>query len=151
MLKVERNESGDVFKLSGSVDENDKLQDLLGILPGKTTLSCAELRKINSVGVKAWINFFISQTGKEIIFVDLSPALVEQANMISNFFQGCKVESIQLPYTCSQCNSTFAQSKSVTDLKTSGFQVPVESCPTCGNPGEFDDIEDEYFFFLKKP
>jgi hypothetical protein len=91
-------------------------------------------------------------------FEEVSEVIIEQANMIAGFFgnetklPGSPVISFHAPYECKTCHtsSRVLIAPAEVDL-TGGAQIaPKRNCAQCNGPLEFDGIEEEYFFFLKR-
>jgi hypothetical protein len=156
MLKCEKSKQGSVetFKLSGIVNETFSLD------PPETQelhVFCGGITRINSVGVKGWIQYFtgVSQMGVKLIFKECSPLIVEQLNMISNFSCGGTVESIQVPFTCQKCvcgagGMSLVAKFSCDALKKANFQIGAAKCPKGDSQAVFDDFPEEYFAFLMR-
>jgi hypothetical protein len=115
-------------------------------------VNCKEVPRINSVGVKAWIKYFQAATsaGTKLKFTDCSTAIVEQINLISNFTCGGEVESVYVPFACTNCKSELVGLFKVPDLKQFGQDIPELKCTKCGGKAVFDDIPEEYFGFLER-
>lgn len=151
MLNVVKEQNGNtlVIRLSGSIEESVDFNKLIGPTATEIQVNCKGVSRINSVGVKAWIKYFkgLSDQGVKITFVECSTAIVEQINLISNFTCGGTVESIFVPFSCTQCHAELLGLYKVESLKKAGFKIPPLKCTKCGGEAEFDDIPDEYFNF----
>ena len=89
-----------------------------------------DVTRINSVGVKAWIKYFQGSMGKsKLRFLECSPAIVEQINLISNFTCGGIVETIYLPFSCGSCRAEMVAQFKCEDLKKINFNIPDSKCP----------------------
>ena len=86
----------------------------------------------------------------KIKFQEVSTALVEQINLISNFTAGGEVESIFVPFSCTGCKSELAGLFKAVDLKKQQLKLPELKCQKCGGKAVFDDIPEEYFGFLMR-
>ena len=153
MLKVEKHEGGALVVLSGNIDESDSLADKIGVpSAGSLRVSCKGVYRINSIGVKRWIEFFslLHQQGVAVRFEEISTALVEQFNCISNFSCGAQVVSVMVPFLCSSCACSLVAPMVVSNLKQIDFKLPAVPCPKCGATAEFDDIAEEYFMFVER-
>ncbi len=139
-----------VMRLSGSIEENVNFSQLIGPVTGELHVNCKGVPRINSVGVKAWIQFFqgLASKGVKLKFLECSTAIVEQINLISNFTCGGEVESIFVPYSCSNCKSELVGLYKTEALKKIQFNIPELKCSKCGGKSVFDDIPEEYFQFL---
>lgn len=154
MLTIKRQPSGEklVVRLGGTIEEDLDLSEVIGPVPSDVTFSCKEIQRINSAGVRIWIKYFdkLTHQGTRVTFIELSPAVVEQLNLISNFCCSAKIESVYVPYTCNTCRTQFVSLFSTEELKRIYKTLPQPDCPKCKSKTMFDDIEDEYFGFLVK-
>lgn len=154
MVKVTKETQGGalVVKLSGSIEENVNLEEMVGSVPADVVVNCKEISRINSVGVKGWIKYFqgLQNKGVKLKFIECSTAIVEQINLISNFTCGGAVESIFVPFACQSCKTELIALFKVADLKSGGLQLPELKCSKCSGKAVFDDIEEEYFAFLER-
>ena len=141
-----------LVKISGTIEEGVDFNLVIGPTPNEIIISCKDIQRINSAGVKLWIQYFqkLTAKGTKIRFIECSPAIVEQINLIVNFSCGAKIESIYVPYACSSCRAQFVSLFNVEDLKKIYKQLPEPACPKCKDKTIFDDIEDEYFEFLTR-
>src|SRR2546430_1170150 len=92
--------------LSGAITENSDFSKVLAQTPPKVTIDLEHVDRINSCGVREWINFVndLGKGGKRFALDRCSPAIVNQLNLISNFRGGGEVRSVLAPYFCSKCN-----------------------------------------------
>lgn len=154
MLNVIKEQKGSTLavRLSGSIEESVNFEQLIGAPQPEMQISTKDVPRINSVGVKAWIKYFSAaqSKGTKLTFVECSTAIVEQINLISNFTCGGRVESVYVPFSCTQCKSELVGLFKVEDLKKLGGNVPELKCTKCGGKAVFDDIPEEYFAFLSR-
>jgi anti-anti-sigma regulatory factor len=154
VLNVVKEQKGTALlvRLSGSVEESVNFDQLIGPPPAELIVSCKEIPRINSVGVKAWIKYFQSAQAKgtKLTFIECSTAIVEQINLISNFNCGGTVESIYVPFACSSCKSELVGLFKTADLKRLNLKLPELKCSKCSGKAVFDDIPEEYFGFLTR-
>ncbi len=154
MVNVVKEQKGNalVVRLAGSIEESVNFEQLIGPPPAELHINCKEVPRINSVGVKAWIKYFqgAAAKGTQLKFMECSTAIVEQINLISNFACGGEVESIYVPFSCSNCGSELVGLFKTGDLKKLNFQLPDLKCSKCGGNAVFDDIPEEYFGFLTR-
>lgn len=137
----------------GEIDENADFAELRRRLKGQVVFHLAEVRRINSCGVREWVNFVRDLPGvTELVFTHCSPAIVTQLNMIYNFRGAAKVRSFLAPYVCERCNH---EEEKLLDVATH-FQgrdfrkVPDFKCEKCGAMMEFDDLPERYLSFLQE-
>ena len=150
-MNKQQTKVGMLIELSGAIEESVNFDQLIGSHTGELTLNCRGVTRINSVGVKTWIRYFqnLKQQGKKFKFIEVSYAVTEQLNLISNFSCGGEVESILLPFSCIQCQTEFVASVKTSALKANGLKVPKVKCEKNECPAEFDDDPEEYFYFLE--
>jgi hypothetical protein len=135
----------------GEIDENADFAELRRRLKGAVVFHLAEVRRINSCGVREWVNFVRDLPGvTELVFTHCSPAIVTQLNMIYNFRGQAKVRSFFAPYVCERCNY---EEEKLLDVQSQFPQkearrVPEFKCDKCGLPMEFDDLPERYLSFL---
>jgi anti-anti-sigma regulatory factor len=154
VLNVVKEQKGSavLVRLSGSVEESVNFDQLIGPPPTELIVSCKEIPRINSVGVKAWIKYFQSAQAKgtKLTFIECSTAIVEQINLISNFNCGGTIESIYVPFACTSCKSELVGLFKTADLKRLNLKLPELKCSKCSGKAVFDDIPEEYFGFLTR-
>ncbi len=141
------------LKLRGVVDEDNELAALEGQLSaGTTVLDLADIERINSCGVRDWVNWLgrIEKLGARLVFVNCSPSIVAQMNLVHNFTASGIVKSFYAPYFCPRC-----QKERLLKLETRELvhDVPITSaplcrCDDCDGPMDFDDMEESYFAFM---
>ncbi len=137
--------------LSGDVTENANLGQLLGQLPqGPLALDLSGIKRINSVGVREWIQFVdgLKKAGRSFTLERCSVPIVGQLNMISNFAGGAKVRSFFAPFYCSNCNSEQPKLIDATNDPASQLSSP-DKCSACGGELEFDDLPDAFLAFTR--
>ena len=135
--------------LAGELTENSNLGKLLEKLNGTPAIfDLAGVARINSPGVREWINFVNALDVKKQRFSleRCSVPFVNQLNIISNFKGSGEVKSIFAPYFCSSCNheETRLILKSASSAKE--LETPMK-CPKCGEQMEFDDLPDAFLAF----
>lgn len=154
MLNITRERHGDslILRLTGEILEDVDLHALAGEIAPETTVNCKEISRINSLGVKRWILFFDSHraNGVRLRFTECSPVVVEQINMIRNFVCGGTVESIYVPFSCTNCKKGLVGLFQVENLRQTGLKLPEVKCHRCGGIAVFDDLADEYFRFIER-
>lgn len=139
-----------IVRLAGSIEENVDFAKLVGATGPEVHVNCKAVQRINSVGVKAWIQYFqgLVSGGTKIKFQECSTAIVEQINLISNFTCGGEVESIYVPFSCESCKSELVGLFKTEAIKKLNFNLPPLKCSKCSGNAQFDDIPEEYFGFL---
>ena len=100
---------GDVsyVKLGGVIDEDNELADLVDKIPtGTAVIDLGEIERINSCGVRDWVNWLskLENNGTRSVLVECSPAIVAQINLVNNFTGNGVVKSFYVPYFCPECD-----------------------------------------------
>ncbi len=137
----------------GEIDENADFAELRRRLKGSVVFHLAEVRRINSCGVREWVNFVRDLPGvTDLTFTHCSPAIVTQLNMIYNFRGNAKVRSFYAPYVCEGCNNEEEKLLDVQSQFPTGnvAAVPEYKCEQCGMSMEFDDLPERYLSFLSE-
>jgi hypothetical protein len=138
-------------EFTGEIDENADFVELRRQLKGTVVFKLGEVRRINSCGVREWVNFVRDLPDvADLTFSHCSPAIVTQLNMIFNFRGTAKVRSFYAPYICESCN---LEEEKLLDVETDfpnrqTERVPEHACAKCGEPMEFDDLPERYLSFL---
>lgn len=140
-----------IVEFCGEIDENADFNDLRRRLKGSVVFHLEEVRRINSCGVREWVNFVRDLPGvTDLTFTHCSPAIVTQLNMIYNFRGDAGVRSFYAPYVCESCNT---EEEKLLDVETQFpdgkvEMVPVFECERCHQMMEFDDLPERYLSFL---
>ena len=133
-----------VFK--GIIDEDTDFTPI-SKLGDSLTFNFKNVESINSLGVRAWVNFIKLMKDKEISFEECPPIIVRQMNMIPSFTGNAKVHSVYVPYVCDNCDS-----ESLVLVKNDQFSTVSETarCENCKEGEmEFDGTPEQYFAFNK--
>ncbi len=137
----------------GEIDENADFAELKRRLRGSVVFHLGEVRRINSCGVREWVNFVRDLPNvSELTFSHCSPAIVTQLNMIYNFRGRARVRSFYAPYICESCHS---EEEKLLDVQSqfpdgNSGRVPDFECETCHRGMEFDDLPERYLSFLSE-
>lgn len=141
------------IKLSGVIDEDNDLAALVDRVGASTTvIDLAEIERINSCGVRDWVNWLgkSGKKGAELILVECSPAIVAQINLVNNFVGSGAVKSFYAPYFCPSCD---LEKVLLVDMEEIHGQekpkAPVCRCDECDGVMDFDDMEESYFAFIQ--
>ncbi len=141
------------IKLSGVIDEDNELGILVDRLgAGTSVIDLAEIERINSCGVRDWVNWLgrAEKKGAEMILVECSPAIVAQINLVNNFVGNGAVKSFYAPYFCPSCD---LEKVLLVDMEEMANQdrpkAPVCRCDECDGVMDFDDMEESYFAFIQ--
>lgn len=113
-------------------------------------INFAQVTFINSLGVRAWINFIRELgNGRKIVFEECTPEIVNQINMIPNFKGNAEIKSVYGTYYCDECghqqNYLFENGKTLP--QSEDINLPDIKCEKCGADMEFEEVEDAFFSF----
>src|SRR5215218_9000377 len=144
---------GDVsyVKLGGVIDEDNELGDLVERIPnGTAVIDLGEIERINSCGVRDWVNWLskLETNGTRSVLVECSPAIVAQINLVNNFTGSGVVKSFYVPYFCPECDEEKVLLVEATDMGPPPHEPPTCRCDECDLVMDFDDMPDSYFAFL---
>lgn len=135
--------------IAGTIDEDADLSPLAQ-LSGSVELDLAGVRRINSIGIRDWIDAMRALSERcSVSFVRCSRAIVEQLNMIHGFLEHHTVRSFFAPMRCEACDRDVDQLFDRQEVAKDG--LPEVPCPSCGVPMELDEIEDTYLHFIREP
>ena len=146
-----------VYVLEGLLDElaAPALVSLREAFGGASAvvLDLGGIRRINSLGVRAWVDFMKTLAGRSVTYRRCSPAFVDQLNTVSDFRGTGKVESFLAPYVCESSGKFFYEELKVGKDITSGNFAALENrrCAECPEPLVFDDMPERYLHFLTIP
>jgi len=139
-------------KLSGVIDEDNGLSGLYDQIPaGTTVINLAEIERINSCGVRDWVNWLgrLEKKGANVILVECSPAIVAQINLVHNFTGNGAVKSFFAPYFCPACDIEKVLLIEAAEMAgQTPPKAPICRCDECDGVMDFDDMEESYFAFL---
>ncbi len=139
-------------KLAGVIDEDNDLAGLAEKLrAGTAVIDVAEIERINSCGVRDWVNWLgkAEQSGARVVLIECSPAIVAQINLVNNFTGQGVVKSFYAPYFCPSCDLEKVLLVETRDMVGQHpFKAPSCRCDECDGPMDFDDMEESYFAFL---
>jgi anti-anti-sigma regulatory factor len=141
------------IKLAGVIDEDNELASLVDrVGSGTTVIDLAEIERINSCGVRDWVNWLgkLEKKRAETVLVECSPAIVAQINLVNNFVGGGAVKSFYAPYFCPSCDLEKVLLVELEEM--AGHEkpkAPVCRCDECDGVMDFDDMEESYFAFIQ--
>jgi len=137
-------------ELRGEIDENADFSDPKRTLRGNVELLLEGVTRINSCGVREWVNFIrgLDAVGA-LAFARCSPPVVLQLNTIFNFRGRARVRSFVAPYVCEVCRADeyklLEVAKHFPDRQA---QVPGFLCRRCGGVMVLDELPERYLSFL---
>jgi anti-anti-sigma regulatory factor len=138
-------------KLGGVIDEDNELQELGDKISGGTVvIDLGGVERINSCGVRDWVNWLngVESKNANVVLVECSPAIVAQINLVNNFTGNGVVKSFYVPYFCPECDEEKVLLVESADMGPPPHEPPVCRCDECDLVMDFDDMPDSYFAFL---
>ncbi|HEX4417708.1 MAG TPA: hypothetical protein VH165_07405, partial [Kofleriaceae bacterium] len=138
-------------KLGGVIDEDNELADLVDKIPvGTAVIDLGEIERINSCGVRDWVNWLskLENNGTRSVLIECSPAIVAQINLVNNFTGNGVVKSFYVPYFCPECDEEKVLLVEAADMGPPPHEPPTCRCDECDLVMDFDDMPDSYFAFL---
>ena len=145
-----KNQQGDeiIFELSGQIDEDADLAKLDFSEAKSIEFNLNDISLINSCGIRDWVEF--QKTIPESVQISYShcpQVIIEQINIIKGFIrEGAKVKSFYAPYY-DEANDQEIKIL-ITPEEVVNQKAPVKKNEK-GDLLEFDEIELQYFNFLK--
>lgn len=138
-------------RVYGVIDESFNPDKLVAAAEGKDVLiNLKAVSRISSFGVREWVHAITKLAAKvsNIYFVECSPSIVAQLNMIANFAGPGQVVSVQVPMICESCNW---DTEMLVDMsKYTAGTLPSLACKRCSSPMVIDDLPEQYFAFANK-
>lgn len=138
-------------KLAGVIDEDNELANIVERIPrGTAVIDLGEIERINSCGVRDWVNWLsrLEAQGTRVVLVECSPAIVAQINLVNNFTGSGVVKSFFVPYFCPECDEEKVLLVETADMGPPPHEPPMCRCDECDLVMDFDDMPDSYFAFL---
>lgn len=145
-FRIER--AGSDIKLAGVIDEHASL-DFFRSLQGRVSVNLREVRRINSVGVRSWMDAVRAiPPGATVELSEARPPIVDQINMVAGFLGRARLLSFYAPMVCPRCDT---QTEVLLDVEACKGDkgLPPKAC-SCGAAMELDDVEEEYMAFLRE-
>lgn len=138
-------------KLAGVIDEDNELTELTDKIHGSTVvIDLGEVDRINSCGVRDWVNWLgrVEVKNVDVVLVECSPAIVAQINLVNNFTASGVVKSFYVPYFCPECDEEKVLLCETGDMGPPPHEPPICRCDECDLVMDFDDMPESYFAFL---
>lgn len=149
-----RRENATLIQLSGAIDEDNALQELVPRIQGRTAIiNMSEVEHINDGGVRDWVKWLavLDRAGVSVVLVECSPATIAKINMVDNFTGTGVVQSFYVPYYCARCETEKVLLCDVDEMRAAPTRAPTCRCDECDQVMEFDELADSYFRFLSDP
>ena len=140
-------------EVAGVIDEQFDAPGLAATITSRyVILDVGGVERISSFGIRQWVDFIGAITPRMagIYYVECSPKVVDQFNMVANFGGSGFIVSFYAPYRCDTCDQErrlLFRTDEDTPLWKAG-QAPPSMCPTCGNAEDFDEDPAAYFTYV---
>jgi hypothetical protein len=118
---------------------------------GRVDFDMAQVRYMNSLGVRAWCEFLRAAPIQGYEFHACSVPFVLQASMVEDVVGRGTVTSFFAPYHCDHCDHQEERLLQSAAILASRLEPPTFQCPKCDD-GQlaFDDLPERYFAFLSR-
>lgn len=135
--------------LEGEISDEARFEDL-GPLQGSVAFDLSGIKRINTHGVREWMNFVGTLSNDlTITYERCSPVFVGQANRTAGFLKHGKIVSFAAPYFCETCGTSIeVMLDAKADFAGPPHKAPDRECAACKTALRFDDVEDTYLAFL---
>lgn len=151
-FRIETRNLGDklILSLSGVIDEHADLKPLTEVR-GTVEINMKAVRRINSFGVRAWIDSIRKIPAEtRLQFVECPPPVVDQMNMVVGFLGHGEMVSFYVPMTCEECDEQLDKLFEVKTCRQLGGKLPPVPCARCGENMIVDDLEEQYLMFVRE-
>lgn len=135
--------------LKGDFTEATSFDELLPAMVGRVDFDMAQVRYMNSLGVRAWCEFLKKAPIQGYEFHACSIPFVLQASMVEDVIGRGTVTSFFAPYHCESCDHQEERLLQSAAVLAAGVEPPVFTCPACSAQLTFDDLPERYFAFLQ--
>lgn len=137
-----------VYTFEGAVDESFRYRDIPVAPTEEVIFRLGAVHTLNSVGVREWISF-VRPFGAKRRFelVEVSVAFVDQLNIVPQMLGRARVRSLFAPFYCPACDEEVNELLSCDEHRACMLArtAPALVHAPCGQPLEFDALEDCYF------
>ena len=148
-----RTRGGSLVRIRGHIDETFQVGEFVAGIHGVLVVDLDAVQRITSFGIREWITALQKLQADYYCFINCTPSIVSQLNLVSGFAGKGEVISFHAPYLCRHCN---APATKVLDLRRSdhrqvvaSLEPPPLTCPSCGEESEFDDLPELYFQYFQ--
>lgn len=150
-LEITAQADVDHVTITGIIDENAELAPMTALGARPIEVSMRGVRRINSFGVRAWIDVVRRiPASTPLAFVQCPPPVVDQCNMVAGFLGHGRLISFFAPMVCAECDEQLDQLFLTAACRDNGGKLPATPCPRCGRPMEVDDLEEQYLLFVRE-
>lgn len=137
--------------LKGDFTEATRFDDLEPSMVGRVDFDMAQVRYMNSLGVRAWCEFLRAAPIQGYEFHACSVPFVLQASMVEDVVGRGTVTSFFAPYHCDHCDHQEERLLQSAAILAARLEPPTFGCPKCDDGKlAFDDLPERYFAFLSR-
>jgi anti-anti-sigma regulatory factor len=138
-----------VLEFIGQIDEDADFSLVEGLDSATIIFDLEKVTHINSCGIREWIKFQETlSTNSSLLYRKCPQVIVEQMNIVKGFVrEGGKIESFYAPYFYEEKDEEVKVLLTPDQVKDG--KAPEMKFEGTDNVMEFDDIEAQYFNFLK--
>jgi anti-anti-sigma regulatory factor len=153
-LKIAKIVEGDIMCLRfiGTIDEDFNGAEVAEGVKGTLIVDLGEVQRISSFGIREWVDFVKAVEDKThaIYFIECSPKIIDQFNMVGNFGGQGRILSFYAPYRCDYCDDDRRRLVQVDESHEliQNMNLPDVPCDSCGNPEYFDEDPESFFIYL---
>lgn len=147
--RIEQRDGATHVVLTGNLDESVNLAPLVAVA-GPLVVDLGEMGRINSIGVRTWMNFVRDREKADapLSIERLSPMMVGQITMITRFMgEQAHVKSLLVPYYCKKCQREHSE---VLAVAPGARVTPTITCSTCNGPMEIEELVETYDEALRR-
>ncbi len=142
--------NGNEISISGLINEYADFTNIFDGIIDYCVINMEQIFRVNLCGFRNWIDA-LQSTNISIDYINCPTVVMELINMIPAFMkENTKIKSIYARYYCPDCDleKYFLLDDKLNFPDSNNVIIPKYFCD-CGCFFEFDEIEDEYFMFLK--
>ena len=148
-IEVKKENDLTVIRLQGQINEDSHFEEIKALTEKEIVIDLSEVSHINSCGIREWIELQKKYFKfDKVIYRECPQVIVEQMNIVSGFvFEKGIIESFYAPYYSEGEDKEYKVLLKPSEVLNG--KAPVKKDES-GQTLEFDDIEAQYFNFLKK-
>jgi hypothetical protein len=140
---------GDRISLAGRIDENADLAALAAAVPPDgATLDLGGLTRINSIGIREWMDFVMGLAPRKVRLERCAPVFVEQLNAIANFTGGAELVSVLASFECENDGEVTNLEVQLDDARKQKLPA-APACRQCGATMTPAQEDAQYYRFLR--
>lgn len=135
--------------IKGDITDAANFDDLLPLMVGRVDFDLAQVRYMNSLGVREWVQFLKRANIQGYELHTCSVPFVLQASMIPDMVGRGTIVSFFAPYYCDACDAQAEKLLQSAAVLAADHEPPVLTCGQCNGQMRLDDIPERYLAFLR--